>query len=395
MSRIDYLCQKFLDEANRRHGLRRLRAMQAMPAGRVQVTDRQLINFSGNDYLGLAQHPLVLARSQDFAARFGAGAQGSRLVCGTSPAHEALEQKLASAKGTEAALLFASGWQANAAILPALFDLAGKNAAAPLIFTDKLNHASLHQGCRASGLKQVRFRHNDLHHLEAQLQARSDIPGQRFIITESVFSMDGDRCDVAQLAQIAARYDAFLYLDEAHATGVLGPQGMGLSGLAPGGIDLIMGTCSKALGGFGAYVAGSRALCDYLANACSGFIYTTALPPAVLGAIDAALDLVPGMDEQRTTLMQNAALLREGLAALGLDTANSSTQIVPALIGDAQCALSLSTRLEARGFLVSAIRPPTVPEGTSRLRIALSAVHCKDDVLGLLDALAQERDADV
>ncbi|TEA71876.1 8-amino-7-oxononanoate synthase [Allopusillimonas ginsengisoli] len=388
MSRMDPLFSHYLDDARRRHVLRRMRLMQPVGAGRVQVADRCFINFSSNDYLGLSQHPDVIARAQEYAARYGAGAQASRLVCGTSEMYAAVEAKLARAKGTEAALLFASGWQANAAVLPALLKLTGQGAASPQVFTDKLVHASLHQGCAAAGVKQIRFRHNDLDHLESLLQAREGTGGQRFIVTESVFSMDGDCVDVYRLAQIAQRHDAFVYLDEAHATGVLGPGGMGLSGFAPGKIDLIMGTCSKALGGFGAYVAGSRALCDYLANTCSGFIYTTALPPAVLGALDAALDLVPTMDTARVQLMANADYLRVGLQALGLETGASSTHIVPAVVGDAQQAMSLSARLETRGMLVTAIRPPTVPQGTSRLRIALSAAHTRADITSLLDALS-------
>lgn len=385
---MDSLFAHYLDDAGQRHVLRRMRPMQPSAGGRIQLGDRRVINFSGNDYLGLAHHPQLIARAREYTASYGAGAQASRLVCGTSAMHEGVERKLAQAKGTEAALLFASGWQANAAVLPALLKLSGQDAGRAQVYTDKLVHASLHQGCAAAGVRQIRFRHNDLDHLESLLQKNAEPAGQRFIVTESVFSMDGDCCDVPRLAQIAERYGAFLYLDEAHATGVLGPKGMGLSGFAPGGVDLIMGTCSKALGGFGAYVAGSRLLCDYLVNTCSGFIYTTALPPSVLGAIDAALDLIPTLDAARTQLMAHADLLRSGLRSLGLDTGASSSQIVPAIVGEAQLALALSAQLEDLGMLVTAIRPPTVPQGTSRLRIALSAVHSRDDVLSLLDALS-------
>ena len=248
------------------------------------------------------------------------------------------------------------------------------------MFADRLIHSSLHQGCQAAGVRQVRFRHNDLDQLERLLEARAGEPGRRFILTESVFSMDGDRADVARLAAIAGRHDAFLYLDEAHATGVLGPRGMGLAGLAPGGVDLIMGTFSKALGGFGAYAAGSQALCDYLVNACSGFIYSTALPPPVLGAMDAALELVPGMDAERAHLAALGERLRTALAAAGIDTGGSTTQIVPAMVGEAAAAVALSRRLEAEGVLAVAIRPPTVPKGASRIRFALSAAHSVEDV---------------
>ncbi|MFJ0863886.1 aminotransferase class I/II-fold pyridoxal phosphate-dependent enzyme, partial [Bordetella bronchiseptica] len=370
MSKLDSLFTAALEQAAQRQVRRRLRRATAAPPGRLALDGRTLVNFSSNDYLGLARHPLLAERASLWATRHGAGAQASRLVCGNLDLHEQVEAKLARLKGTEAALLLASGWQANAAVLPALFKAAAAQGE-PQVYTDRLNHASLHHGCQAAGVRQIRFRHNDLAHLEHLLAERAGAPGARFIVTESVFSMDGDRADVPALAALAARHHAFLYLDEAHATGVLGPRGMGLAGLAPGGVDLAMGTFSKGLGSFGAYVAGSRALCDYLVNACSGFIYTTALPPAVLGAIDAALDLVPRLDQARAALLGHGERLRASLAAQGIDCGASSTQIVPAIVGDAGHALALAAELERRGLLAVAIRPPTVPAGTSRLRIAL------------------------
>lgn len=390
MSKLDALFRQALDDADTRHVRRRLRVSAAGSPGHIGLDGHTLLNFSSNDYLGLAHHPALIDRSQTWTARYGAGAQSSRLVCGTLQLHHDVETKLARAKGTEAALLFASGWQANAAILPALLRATTSQGDA-LVFTDKLNHASLHQGCMAAGVRQIRFRHNDLDHLETLLAARAarGDTGARFIVTESVFSMDGDRADVVRLADIAERYDAFLYLDEAHASGVLGPHGAGLAALAPGRVDLAMGTFSKALGGFGAYVAGSRALCDYLINTCSGFIHTTALPPAVLGAIDAALDVVPTMDAERAHLATIAERVRQALQRMGMDTAHSSTQIVPAIVGDAARALAWSAALETDGMLAIAIRPPTVPMGTSRLRLALSAAHTDDDIDRLTAALTR------
>ena len=281
-------------------------------------------------------------------------------------------------------MLFASGWQANASVLASLLHF-GKPA---LVFCDRLNHASLHHACLAAGVAQIRFRHNDMAHLAALLEARAGAPGKRFIVTESVFSMDGDQADLPALKALADRHDAFLYLDEAHATGVLGPDGMGLSGTVPGGVDLAMGTFSKALGGFGAYVAGSAALCDWLVNRASGFIHTTALPPTVLGAIDAALDLVPGMEADRVRLHGHAARLRAALGAFGIDFGPSTTQIVPAIVRDEGAALALSARLREAGILGVAIRPPTVPVGASRIRLALSAAHSEADVSRLIAALA-------
>ncbi|MBC9904482.1 MULTISPECIES: aminotransferase class I/II-fold pyridoxal phosphate-dependent enzyme [Achromobacter] len=391
MSKLDPLFSSELARAQARRVRRRLRTASAAAPGRLVLEGEPVLNFSSNDYLGLSRHPLLVERSREWAARHGAGAQASRLVTGNLDLHEQVEAKLARLKGTEAALLLASGWQANAAVLPALLRAAASQGEVEL-YADKLNHASLHHGCQAAGVKQIRFRHNDLAHLESLLAAKAESaagqPVSRFIVTESVFSMDGDRTDVERLATLADRYRAFVYLDEAHATGVLGPRGMGLAGLAPGRIDLAMGTFSKALGGFGAYVAGSRALCDYLINACSGFIYTTALPPAVLGAMDAALDLVPTLDAERARLAAAGDNLRAALRGMGLDTGASSTQIVPAIVGDEARALELASGLEQRGLLAVAIRPPTVPAGTSRLRVTLSAAHRDVDVARLIDGFA-------
>jgi len=352
-----------------------LRKLHMAPAG--------CLDFSGNDYLGLAHHPAVQARAADWAMLYGTGAGASRLVSGTLGLHLQVEAKIAALKKTEAALLFASGWQANASALSSLLRF-GKPAA---IFADELIHASLHHACRAGGVTQIRFRHNDMAHLDSLLRGHP-AQGRRFIVTESVFSMDGDQADLAALRRLADRYDAFLYLDEAHATGVLGPNGMGLSSSVPGGVDLAMGTFSKALGGFGAYVAGSRALCDWLVNRASGFIHTTALPPPVLGAIDAALDLVPTLESARATLHGHAARLRSALAALGIDHGASTTQIVPAIVGEPQAAMALATRLRAKNIFVVPIRPPTVPHGTSRIRLAVSTAHSTDDLDRLIAALA-------
>ena len=384
MSRFDADFEEALGRAAAQSRRRVLRPLEPLDGGRVRIAGRELIDLSSNDYLGLSRHPALIERSREWAGRYGAGAGASRLVRGTFEAHAAVEAKLAALKGTEACLLFASGWQANAAVLPALF-AAGEEP--PLVFADRLVHASLHHGCQAAGVRQIRFRHNDLDQLEQLLAERADELGRRFILTESVFSMDGDRADIPRLAALAERWNAFVYLDEAHATGVLGPKGMGLSGLAPGRVDLIMGTFSKGLGGFGAYVAGSNAMIDYLVNACSGFIFTTAPPPSVLGAIDAALDLVPGMDAERTHLHALAGRLRAGLAEAGIDTLASTTQIIPAIVGEEHGALDAARRLEAAGVLAVAIRPPTVPKGTSRLRLTLSAAHSEADVERVLGAV--------
>ena len=385
MSRLDPVLGEALGTLARRRLRRDLRPVAA-GSGVVVRDGCRLINASANDYLGLSHHPALADRAADWASRHGTGAGASRLVTGTLDLHERIEARLAAYKGCEAALLFASGWQANAAVLPALLKAAGQGGTPPLVFADRLIHGSLHHGIAAGTARLHRYRHNDLDHLEALLVAHAPEGACRFVVTESVFSMDGDRADLPTLRRIAATHDAFLYVDEAHATGVLGPRGAGLS-VEAGGVDLVMGTFSKAFGGFGAYVAGSRVLCDYLVNACSGFVHTTALPPPVLGAIDAALDLLPGMDAERRRLHDSAERVRTALRGCGRGETGSTTQIVPVAVGGADAALALADALERRGVLGIAIRPPTVPPGTSRIRLAMTAAHDEATVDRIVAAL--------
>ena len=386
MSRLDDRLTPYLEDLKRRDGLRTMTPGVPESASCIMRGERRLINFSSNDYLNLAHHPELIRRSVEWTETWGTGSGASRLVTGTHESHQAVEEKLARLKGTEAALIFNSGYQANAAVLPALLDkkmLGGE----PKVFTDRLIHASLHHGLAAQ--RQVRFRHNDLDHLDSLLKKNAGAKSRPFIISESVFSMDGDRADLAALCDVAERRGAFLYVDEAHATGVLGPEGMGLSGGVPGGIDLIMGTFSKALGSFGAYVACSIPMRDYLVNRSAGFIYSTALPPGILGAMDAALDLVPGMNAERERLHAHADTVRRALADAGISTGGSTTQIVPAVIGSSDAALAASRLLEERGILGAAIRPPTVAEGTSRLRFAMTSAHTDEDIRALTSLIPE------
>jgi len=392
-SSLDALLQQQLAALDAAHRRRRLRALSWVDGRLQDASGRILIDASSNDYLGLSQHPLVKTRAAEWAERHGAGAPASRLVTGTRDITLAVEEKLAAFKRCEAALLFSSGFQANATVIPALAKVGGDNTAnATAIFSDALNHASIVHGCRIARTRTQVFRHNDLGHLDDLLQRQAGKPGRRLILTESVFSMDGDRADLPALVELAERHDATLYVDEAHASGVLGPQGRGLAAQCAqsgGGVDIVMGTLGKAFGAFGAYVAGSRALIDWLVNSCPGFIYTTALPPAVLGAVDAALDLIPGMDAERARLASNSQRLRDALALRNCDTLDSTTQIVPAVIGSEADALAAARRLEDAGILVVAIRPPTVADGTSRLRFALGS-HLDDAAMARLLAAVAE-----
>lgn len=332
-------------ESRAAKGLRRgLTSVTREGADRIAVGGRAYVNFSSNDYLGLSAHPALVARACEWAERYGAGSAASRLVTGNLEPFGQIEAKLCALKGSEAALVMASGFQANAAVLQALFDksvLGGE----PLVFADRLNHASMHFGCQAAGVRQHRYRHCDLDRLETLLKKHETDDAPKFILTESVFSMDGDIAPMEEIASLARAHDAFLICDDAHATGVLGEGGKGLSA----GADLVIGTFSKALGSFGAYAACSAAMRDYLVNRCTGLIYSTALPPTVLGAIDAALDLLPELEAKRTHVASLAGRFRAEARRLGYDTGPSATQIVPLIVGDAREALALSATLAEAG----------------------------------------------
>ncbi len=370
-----------LEAANRR---RVLRDVTRLPGAKIKIGDGPvLLDFSSNDYLGLSFRPELINKTCESAGAHGTGAGASRLVAGNLAAFSAIEKKIAQGKGAAAALVFVSGVQANLTLLPALLD-AKVLGAEPLVYADRLNHASLIQGCVAAGVRQNRFRHNDFSHLAELLERDKTLNRPRFIITESVFSMDGDCADIAALSTLAEKYGAFLYIDEAHATGVLGANGFGLAhGLQNA---LVMGTFSKGLGGFGAYAACSGVLRDYLVNRCGGVIYATALPPAVLGAMEAALDLIPSLEAERVHVQALAADLRARLQAAGFDIGGSTTQIVPMILGDEARALAVAAALGEEGYLATAIRPPTVPAGTSRIRFTLSAAHSFEQVAALAAA---------
>lgn len=384
-------CISHLEQSGRR---RELRPVERLVDGRLIVGGKAVIDFSSNDYLGLSQYPELIQRAREYTDRWGAGSCASRLVCGNIAPFEEVEHKLAAGKGSEAALIFVSGFQANSSILTALLDPQTLGAE-PLVFSDKLNHASIIQGCLAAGVHQIRYRHNDLGHLAELLEKHRDSQQPRFILTETVFSMDGDRTDVVALRRLAQEHNAFLYLDEAHATGVLGEHGFGLASGMTGPDCLVMGTFSKALGGFGAYVAGTAAIREYLINRCPGLIFATALPPAVLGAMSAAIDLIPTLDRERARVAAHAERFRVAMKAAGLDTGLSSTQIVPVIVGSEEKALRIARRLESEGLLGVAIRPPTVPAGTSRIRFSMSARHDDGNIDRLIEAvirLAREED---
>ncbi|RLA03487.1 MAG: 8-amino-7-oxononanoate synthase [Gammaproteobacteria bacterium] len=375
-NKLDFIDQ-IINERKSNNRYRTLKTTTPVSEVEVMISGKSMINFSSNDYLGLSKHPLLKQRSKDWIEQYGNGSTGSRLICGTFDCIDRLEKKLARLKLTESSLILNTGFQTNISIIPALAD---NNT---LILSDELNHNSIIQGCILARCDKVAYRHNDIEHLKELLLNNQQKDYSRIIIiSETVFSMDGDRCDLQALQQLSNQFNAILILDEAHATGVLGEKGMGLA--CKGSADIIIGTFGKACGSFGAYVACSAKIRNYLINYCTGFVFTTALPPAVLGAIDGALDLIPQLHVERQELHKKAEFLRQSLSKLGFDTGNSSTQIVPVILGDEVATIKAAQMLEASGILATAIRPPTVPLGQSRIRIALSSSHSWDQVKKLI-----------
>jgi 8-amino-7-oxononanoate synthase len=349
----------------------------------LEVGGRSLVNLCSNDYLGLAFDDRLRRSASDAALHGGAGSGASRLVAGDLPLHGELERALAAFHGTEAALLFNSGYHANAGLPPALV---GRGDA---VFSDVLNHASIVDGVHLSRAEFVRYRHCDVQEL-SDLLARSKAR-RKLVVTDAVFSMDGDAAPLAELAPLCERHGAMLYVDEAHAVGVLGPTGAGLAEAlgVKGKVDVEMGTLGKALGSFGAYVAVERRLRDLLLTRARTFVFTTALPPAACGAALAALAVVRGEPERRARLHALCDRVRAGLTGLGFDVSRVVSPIFPVILGSEERALAAAAALRDRGFFVRAIRPPTVPAGTSRLRVALSAGLTPQQVDGFLDALRE------
>ncbi len=377
----DQFIDKALANRKREHRFRDLTAFEPREATRLFDGDRELINFSGNDYLGLSKHPDVIARSQKYAEQYGVGSTASRLINGTFTIHEQLEEKLAATFGWDAALVFNSGFQANSTIISTLADRHS------LILADKLSHNSLLQGSLSSRATFRRFEHNSVTDLESQLQKAAGENFSRIIvITESLFSMGGDRSNLGAIAELTESHNAWLFVDDAHAVGVWGEQGLGLAhGIS--GIDMVLGTCGKAFGGFGAFLLCSSRIKDYLINFCPGFIYTTALPPAVIGSIEASLELIPIMGDERQKLHTNIRKMRTGIHDAGFGTGDSKSQIIPVMIGGEQETLELADFLEEKGYLATAIRPPTVPEGSARIRITLTSKHSSSQINKFLTAL--------
>nr|WP_241263180.1 8-amino-7-oxononanoate synthase [Parahaliea mediterranea] len=373
-------------EERRASGLYRERLNLASAQGaRVRVAGRELLNFCSNDYLGLAAHPKVVESLRRAAAEYGVGSGASHLVCGHSAPHHALEEALADFTGRPRALLFGSGFAANTGTLAALL------RAGDTVLQDRLNHASLLDGGLHSGARLRRFAHNDLDDLARKLErAPEQADGATLVVVDGVFSMDGDVAPLAELAALTRERDAWLMVDDAHGFGVLGATGAGsteAAGLGEAEVPVLMATLGKALGTAGAFVAGSEDLVEALLQLARNYIYSTAMPPAIAAAALTALQLLREEAWRRDHLRDLVERFRRGAAQLGLPLAEVHGPIQPLHVGEPDVAMALSAALRERGALVGAIRPPTVPAGTARLRVTLSAAHSEADVDCLLDTL--------
>ena len=372
-----------LDELKALGLSRRTRLVSGPQGPHVVLDGKPVVLLCSNNYLGLADHPRVRTAASEAAMRWGVGAGASRLVSGTMTIHRRLEERLASFKSRETALLFGSGYLANAGVVAAL--------ARPgdVVFSDALNHASIIDGCRLSRAEVFIYHHGDVEHLAwglAQAERRGAL-----IVTDSVFSMDGDVAPLEQIVELAERHQVRVMVDEAHATGVLGPGGRGAlaeAGLADQ-VDVIVGTLGKALGSYGGYVACDRVMARYLVNAARTFIFSTAIPPPAAAGALAALDILEEEPRRVQKLATNAAALRAELVHEGFDLQGSRTQIMPLVVGDAELAMRICEAALGRGVFAQAIRPPTVPAGTSRLRLAVMASHRADELAGAARTIAR------
>jgi 8-amino-7-oxononanoate synthase len=361
---------------------RSLKTLESPQSKDIWLEGKKVLNFSSNDYLGLANDQRLKKAALEAIEAYGFGSGSSRLICGNIGPYEKLEAELAQFKGTEEALIYSGGYMANIGIISALMDHHS------VVISDKLNHASIIDGAVLSRAKLLRYPHANMQALEEILKNLSG-KVHKLIVTDSVFSMDGDKAPLKEIMELAQRYEAMVMVDEAHAFGVLGEHGSGLvEELGVGSlVDIQMGTLSKAAGCFGAYVCGRKILKDYLINKSRSFIYTTAMPPLLIQAARAALKIIREDKQRRRQLQEKSDYLRRQLKGMGFDTMHSSTPIIPILIGDPQEAKRLAAHLLEQGILAQAIRPPTVPTATARIRLTVTALHTQDDLEQLLDTL--------
>ncbi len=377
---LDLLLSRELEQIKKTGRYRFLRTIETAQSPRVILEGREVVLMCSNNYLGLADHPRLREAAKRAIDEYGTSAAASRLVSGTMTLHERLEEALARFKGTPAALVFNCGYMANVGVISSLL------GPEDVVFSDELNHASIIDGCRLSKARIVVFPHKDMDALEGLLKKEKG--RRRMIVVDGVFSMDGDIAPLPEMVDLAERYGALLMVDEAHGTGVLGERGTGTVehfGLTQR-VPIQMGTLGKALGGFGAYVAGGQVFREYLINRARSFIFTTALPPADMAVALEAVRMVQEEPQRRQRLHENVAYLVDGLRELGFSVTNQGTAIIPVIIGPEDKTMEMSMKLLEYGVFVAGIRPPTVPPGTSRLRVTVMATHTKEDLVRALEA---------
>jgi 8-amino-7-oxononanoate synthase len=364
-----------LHDKEHRHLLRSLVRIDSCQGPRVSMNGKEVLLLCSNNYLGLAEHPALAQAARAALERYGSGSGASRLISGNMDLHEELEQRIAGFKGTDAAILFNSGYAANTGAIPAIAE------ERDVILSDELNHASIIDGCRLSRARTIVYRHRDPGHVESLLKAYAACR-RKLIITDGIFSMDGDIAPLPDLALLAERYDAMLMVDDAHGTGVLGKRGRGTVEHfdLEGRVHIQMGTLGKALGSFGAYVAGDHGLISYLLNSSRSYIFSTSLPPAVCAASIAALDIVDQEPWRRDRLWQNRERLANGLVSKGISLGASATPIIPVVLGSAEKTLTAARELFAACVFATSIRPPSVPDGSSRIRTTVMATHSDQDI---------------
>jgi len=370
-----------LSELKREGLYRELKIIEGGQGARVRVKGREVILLSSNNYLGLASHPELKKAAALALEKYGCGSGASRLISGSMELHKELEQKIASFKKTESAILFNSGYTANIGVISSI---CGRG---DIILSDRLNHASIVDGCLLSGAKLKRYPHKDIDAIERFLRIGSAFK-KRLIVTDGVFSMDGDIAPLREIVRLAKRYSAILMVDDAHATGVLGKNGRGTGeyfGLDDS-IDIIMGTLSKAVGSFGGFVAGRKKLIEFLMNRARSFIYTTSLPPSVVASSIVAIDIIEKRHNLRELLWKNVNYLKERFENMGFNIMKSQSHIIPVFVGDTHKAVEMSEMLLREGVFVQGIRPPTVPQGKARLRVTVMATHSRNDLDAALES---------
>jgi 8-amino-7-oxononanoate synthase len=374
---MDQWLSKRIDKTKKSGLYRELMTMTTAPQPQIYVNGSQQLVFSSNNYLGLANDPILIEEALKTIQQFGLGSSGSRLTTGNTIWHERLEQRIAQFKRMEAALLFSSGYLANIGVLSTLPEKGD------VILSDQLNHASIIDGCRLSKADTMIYQHIDMNDLKRRLKETQGFT-RRFIVTDGVFSMDGTIAPLNQIMELAKCYHAYVIVDDAHATGVLGKNGRGTSELFGVLPDVVIGTLSKAIGVEGGFVSGSRVLIDFLLNHARTFIFQTSLPPGSCAAAYASIEIIEKSQDKRASLLKNIKRVKSSLEAIGFKVNGQNTPIVPVIIGDAEKAVRFAKKLHEKGIFAPAIRPPTVPKGESRIRLTVTAFHSESQIDHLL-----------